>query len=117
MSLHALTDPPSSVLPGDGIEYVADREIAEIGARLLGDAYIAWIRAQRDAQEALEAWLEAAARSRALAYGAYAAAVEREDAAAYDLQRVWEHTRPCLALLLAAIQAVAENPVGELAAR
>jgi hypothetical protein len=71
------------------------RELAEIGVRLLDDAYLTWCRAARDSELALSAWREDTACSDAQAYCAYRAALEREDAAARDLERLSELTRPC----------------------
>ena len=99
MTIHDPSDSPSSVPSRDGITYIADREIAAIGTRLLDDAYMAWFLAQHEADEALGAWFDPGARSRALAYRTYCAAVDREEAAARDLQRLTEISAPCVELL------------------
>lgn len=55
--------------------------------RLLDDVYMAWSRAQLECQNALRAWLNSGARHHA-AYYAYRAALDREEAAAVDLERL-----------------------------
>jgi len=70
-------------------------DIAVIGVRVLDDAYMTWIAAEIDSEHALRAWLEAAPRVGAAAYVAYRAAVDREEAAARDLERLHALTRPC----------------------
>ena len=69
------------------------REFAEIAVRLLDDAYVAWCAATSDCEHALTAWRDDP--TRAQAYFAYRAALEREEAAARDLERLSELTRPC----------------------
>jgi hypothetical protein len=80
------------------------REIALIGIRLLDDAYMAWVAAESEAEEALHAWFEGVSGQRA-PYQAYRAAVDREEAAARDLRRLHELTAVCLDALV-----VAEEP-------
>jgi hypothetical protein len=65
-------------------------EIAEIGIRLLDDAHVAWQRAELECEQRLQAWFEGTARTRAEGYQSYLAALDREEAAAQDLQRLWE---------------------------
>lgn len=80
-----------SFVPSDGdFERVAGRTVAEIGIRLLDDAYSSWLAAESEAAEALSAWLGASGRSREDAYFSYVASVDREHAAAHDLQRLFE---------------------------
>ena len=67
-------------------------EVAKIGVRLLDDAQMVWLAAERECDQALRHWL---ATSRQCAYAAYRAALDREEAAARDLQRLWEPARPC----------------------
>jgi len=62
--------------------------VAEIGVRLLDDAYIAWFNAESDCEQALRAWLDGTSSNHAHAYFAYRAALDREEAAARDLQRL-----------------------------
>ena len=71
-------------------------DIAEIGVRLCDDAYMVWCVAAADAERALRDWFDAPPRARASRYFAYRAALDREEAAAADLQRLTELTQPCL---------------------
>jgi hypothetical protein len=82
--------PASASTPPD-----TGRELAEIGVRLLDDAYMSWCTAAIASEDALHAWSKGSYRGRDDAYRAYRAALEREDAAARDLQRLSELTRPC----------------------
>ena len=71
------------------------RDVAEIGVRLLDDAYITWFAAESECEQALRAWFGATPNTRAGAYASYRAALDREDAAARDLERLWDLARPC----------------------
>ena len=64
------------------------------GGRALDYAHMTWIAAEVAAGDALTAWFEAAAPDRAAAHLAYEAALDREDAAARDLQRLGGLIRP-----------------------
>jgi hypothetical protein len=86
----------------DSMDFDTGREIALIGIRLLDDAYIAWIAAESEAEQALRAWFEGVAGQRGAAYHAYRAAVDREEAAACDLQRLHELTAVCVGALVVA---------------
>jgi hypothetical protein len=66
------------------------RDVAEIGVRLLDDAYMTWLIAESEAEQALEGWRERASGTSESRYRAYLAAVEREEAAARDLRRLHE---------------------------
>ena len=57
-------------------------ELAQIGVRLLDDAYLAWLTAEADCQRKLDVWRTASRGKLAGAYLAYRAALDREDAAA-----------------------------------
>ena len=70
------------------------RELAVIGVRLLDDAHMTWVAAEIESEYALGAWADPAAPQKARAYQAYRAAVDREEAAARDLQRLSELTQP-----------------------
>jgi hypothetical protein len=70
-------------------------DLAVIAVRVLDDAHMTWVAAEVDSEHALRAWFNADAPQRAGAYLAYRAAVDREEAAAGDLQRLSELTRPC----------------------
>ena len=68
-----------------------DCDLAQIGVRLIDGAYMAWLVAERECDQALRAWQE----ERPGAYWSYRAALDREEAAACDLQRLAEIARPC----------------------
>jgi hypothetical protein len=68
--------------------------LAVIAVRVLDDAHMTWVAAEVESEHALRAWFKGAASHRAAAYLAYRAAVDREEAAARDLQRLGELTRP-----------------------
>ena len=70
------------------------RDLGVIGARMLDDAHMTWIAAEVESEHALRAWSETIGSHRVAAYLAYRAAVDREEAAARDLQRLCELTRP-----------------------
>jgi hypothetical protein len=70
------------------------RALAAIAVRALDDAQMTWVAAEVDSERALHAWFGAGAPQRAGAYLAYRAAVDREEAAARDLQRLYELTQP-----------------------
>ena len=69
------------------------QEVVNLSVRLLDDAYMAWFAAARDSEQALQAWFQASSR-RPDTYFAYRAALDREEAAARDLQRLVELTEP-----------------------
>jgi hypothetical protein len=70
------------------------RDLAVIGVRLLDDAHMTWVAAEIESGYALRAWVDASPPEGAGAYLAYRAAIDREDAAARDLQRLSELTHP-----------------------
>jgi hypothetical protein len=70
-------------------------DLAVIAVRVLDDAHMTWVAAEVDSEHALRAWFDAAASRSAGAYLAYRAAVDREEGAARDLQRLYELTQPC----------------------
>lgn len=84
------SDPPVLVSPLIDPGASISREAAELGRRLLDDAYTAWLVAENEAEQSLDAWRERASGTCASRYRAYLAAVEREEAAARDLQRLSE---------------------------
>ena len=77
------------------VDQDASHDIAVIAVRVLDDAYITWIAAEIDSDHALHAWFETVPRDRGAAYVAYRASVDREEAAARDLERLHALTRPC----------------------
>lgn len=68
-------------------------ELAEIGMRLLDEAHTAWQWAELECEAALHAWYDQSARTNVAGYLSYRAALDREEAAARDLQRLWELAR------------------------
>jgi hypothetical protein len=70
------------------------REVHEVEIRLLDDAYMAWSAAEAESELSLDAWFDGAGAKRTNGYFAYLAALDREDAAARDLQRLTELTQP-----------------------
>ncbi len=70
-------------------------EVAAVGIRLLDDAYLAWFSAESESECALRAWLQGTGSRRAPGYAAYRAALDREEAAARDLERLWNLAEPC----------------------
>ncbi len=73
----------------------ADQETAEIGVRLLDDAHIVWLTAQGECEHALRDWFDATPRDLDATYFRYRAALDREEAAARDLERLCELSEPC----------------------
>ena len=71
------------------------RDLAVIAVRVLDDAHMMWVAAEVESEHALRAWLDADAPQGEGAYLAYRAAVDREEAAARDVQRLSELTQPC----------------------
>lgn len=71
-----------------------EHDVAEIGVRLLDGAYVAWLVEETESERALRAWFEAGSNNQE-AYLSYRAAVEREEAAARDLERLWTLAAPC----------------------
>jgi hypothetical protein len=74
------------------------REVAAVGIHLLDDAHATWLAAELECGHALQAWFEAGQRTGA--YNVYRAALEREEAAARDLRRLFELTAPCAEILV-----------------
>ncbi|HUA71983.1 MAG TPA: hypothetical protein VMA96_12895 [Solirubrobacteraceae bacterium] len=68
--------------------------ISEMGARLLDDAYLAWFSAESECEQALRAWFHGTDGGRPGAYLAYRIALDREEAAARNLERVWRFAEP-----------------------
>jgi FAD/FMN-containing dehydrogenase len=69
------------------------RRLAVIAVRVRDDAHMTWVAAEVESEYALRAWLDAGAPQAAGAYLEYRAAVDREEAAARDLQRLCELTQ------------------------
>jgi hypothetical protein len=81
-------------------------DLAAIGVRLLDDAYLAWFNAESESEAALQSWWQTTGSRRSVAYAAYRAALEREEAAARDLERLWSLVEPCRAKIAVEGQAV-----------
>jgi hypothetical protein len=81
-------------------------ELAAIGVRLLDDAYLAWFTAESESEAALRTWWQSTGSSRSVAYAAYRAALDREEAAARDLERLWTLSEPCRRKIAVGGQAV-----------
>lgn len=64
------------------------RDVGGIAIRLFDDVYLAWSRAQLECRNALRVWLDSGSRNHA-AYCVYRAALDREEAAAVDLERLF----------------------------
>jgi hypothetical protein len=79
-------------------------ELAEIGIRLLDEAHVAWQRAELECERALRAWYDGPPRLSVDRYLSYRAALDREHAAARDLERLWELARSGHDALAAAAQ-------------
>jgi hypothetical protein len=85
------TNRPDSTLTAPMRDRPRERhELAEIGIRLLDEAHVAWQRAELECERALRAWYDGSPRTSVDSYLFYRAALDREQAAAYDLQRLWE---------------------------
>jgi hypothetical protein len=70
-------------------------DLAAVGVRLVDDAYLAWFSAEGEAEGALRAWRDAGSSAVAMSYARYRAALDREEAAARDLERLWTLAEPC----------------------
>jgi hypothetical protein len=77
---------------------VVDREVAAIGIRLIDDAYMAWVAEAAESSRALSVWFDQIGPADN-AYHAYLAALDREDAAARNLQRLSAVSEVCTAAL------------------
>lgn len=84
-------------------------ELAEIGIRLLDEAHVAWQRAELECEEALRAWFGGPPRASTDLYLSYRAALDREHAAARDLERLWVLARDGHDALAAVSQPDAEH--------
>jgi hypothetical protein len=83
-----------------------ESEVASIGVRLIDDAYLAWFGAETEAETLLRAWFQATGQRREVAYLAYRAALEREEASARDLERLWRLASGCHDTLIKKTEAV-----------
>ena len=63
-------------------------ELAEAGVRMLDEAHLSWSLAILECEDALHTWRDAHPTERRTANLSYRAALDREEAAARDLERV-----------------------------
>jgi len=85
-----------------------ETDVATIGVRLLDDAVLAWFRAESESEVALQAWFRSTGMRRETAYLSYLAALDREEASARDLERLWQLSEPCRDTLTQQAESVAE---------
>jgi hypothetical protein len=71
------------------------QEVARIGVRLLDEAYMAWCAAESACEKALHGWSVGTSRRGAEAYCTYRAALDREEAAARELEKLYEVAKSC----------------------
>jgi hypothetical protein len=72
----------------------AQTGVATIGFRLLVDASLTWSDAESDCDRTLRAWFDTGGAEATTAYFSYRAALDREEAAARDLERLWRLYEP-----------------------
>jgi hypothetical protein len=65
-----------------------EEELVDASTLVSGEVYLAWFVAAAESARALRAWLDGSAREHGALYGAYRAALDREEAAACNLQRL-----------------------------
>jgi hypothetical protein len=83
-------------------------QVAKIGVRLIDDAYLAWFGAESECETLLRDWFTATGERREIAYLAYRAALDREEASARDLERLWNLAVECHEALAETKEAVPE---------
>jgi hypothetical protein len=82
--------------------------VATIGIRLLVDAYVAWSRAETESEHTLRAWFDTTGEQAATAYLSYRTALDGEEAAANDLERLWQLYEPYAHTIVSASESVAK---------
>jgi hypothetical protein len=85
-----------------------ETDVATIGVRLLDDAYLAWFSAETECDTALQAWFQSTGEAREGRYLSYLAALDREEASARDLERLWGLSEPCREALAERADGVSE---------
>ena len=85
-----------------------ETDVATIGVRLLDDAYLAWFSAESECEATLQAWFQSTGEAREDRYLSYLAALDREEASARDLERLWGLAEPCRDTLAERAQGVSE---------
>lgn len=63
-----------------------ETEVAQIGVNEIDEAYLTWFGAESECEDALRTWFAGAG---AAGYLTYRAALDREEAAARELGRLW----------------------------
>jgi hypothetical protein len=61
--------------------------------RDVSEIYCAWFNAEQESGAALNSWYAASPAARPAGYAAYRAALDREEAAAKELHRLWRKAR------------------------
>ena len=84
----------------------ATTEVPAMGVCLLDDAYLAWFSAESECELALHAWSRRGDSDRATAYSTYRLALEREEAAARELERAWRSSQARLGRVAESSEAV-----------
>ena len=72
-----------------------EAEVAKFEVRLIDDAYLGWLGAESEAEIMLRGWFDTTGERREAAYLGYRAALEREEASARDLERLWRLASTC----------------------
>jgi hypothetical protein len=70
-----------------------EADVATITVAVIDDAYCAWFTAESECEMALRDWFHASRDGREPAYLAYVAALDREEASARDMARLWDPAR------------------------
>lgn len=63
-------------------------EVTEIGVSQIDEAYLTWFSAESECEDALRAWFAGAGD--AAGYLTYRTALDREEEAASELERLWQ---------------------------
>ena len=85
-----------------------ETDVAAIGIRQIDDAYLAWFSAETECETALQAWFQSTGEARENSYLTYLAALDREEASARDLERLWRLSEPCRDTLAERLEEVSE---------
>lgn len=82
--------------------------VATIGGHLLVGAFVAWRVAERKCEQTLRTWFETTGEQAATAYLAYQAALDREEEAANDFERLWQLYEPYAHTIVGTFEGVAK---------
>lgn len=77
-----------------------EAESPELHASRLDDAHLAWFIAETECAHAFQAWRAGTGNDADMAFCSYLAALDREEAAARHLERLWNATEPCAPTLM-----------------